>query len=167
MRLSEKAWRLLLTRLGAGEVPDDQIGPTIVRLAKPFEEARVLAATDTTVRFLQHPDHWARHEAMWFVRWAKLLDYVPALIRALQEDPEPDNRSYAAVCLAHLLMRTSDQKAIHALQKKVLNDSEEQLVRLNCYGALLEIASNRPGSIFFSGSASLEDVDFAWVRTLP
>src|SRR5712692_2853233 len=114
MRLSEKHWQLLLTRLRAGEIPGDQIGSTIVQLVKPLEEARVRAAKDTIVQFLKHSNPWARHEAMWFLRWAKSLDYVPALIRALLEDPEPDNRGYAALCLSHLLMGTSHREAIKA-----------------------------------------------------
>jgi hypothetical protein len=47
-------WRELFTRLKRGEIPDDQIGPAIVHLAKPFDATRVQTAKDTILTFLNH-----------------------------------------------------------------------------------------------------------------
>ena len=103
---------------------------------------------------------------MWFLSWAKLVDYKAALIHALQNDEDSDNRGYAALCLAQLLRGTSDHDAIQALKVKVLEDSEEGRVRLESYGALLEISGNRSGGDYFSGAAGLEGIDWEWIHTL-
>jgi len=166
MKLNNKKWQDLLADLKDGRISDDQIGSTIVRLAKPLDRDRVLSAKDTIIPYLEHPNTWARHEAMWFLRWAKLVDHKQALIHALQNDPDVDNRSYAALCLSNLLPGTSDHDSIQALKVKVLDSSEDEHVRLDSYGALLEIAENRSGGDFFSGSANLENIDWNWVHTL-
>jgi len=103
---------------------------------------------------------------MWFLRWAKLVNQKPALIHALERDQDSDNRGFAALCLAQLLRGTSDQEAIQALKGKVLDTAEEEHVRLNSYGALLEIAENCSGGDFFSGAADIRSVDWKWLGTL-
>jgi hypothetical protein len=63
--LKESAWQDFFARLKRGEIPDDQIGPAIVHLAKPFDATRIQTARDTILTFLNHQNAWARHEAMW------------------------------------------------------------------------------------------------------
>jgi hypothetical protein len=166
MNLSDQEWRLLFTKLANKRIPDEEIGSAIVHLAKPFDAARVEKAKDTILGYLNHPHAYARHEAMWFVRWAKLVNHKPALIHALEGDQDSDNRGFAALCLAQLLRGTSDQEAIQALKGKVLDTVEEEHVRLDSYGALLEIAQNRSGGDFLSQVANIDSVDWKWVGTL-
>jgi hypothetical protein len=166
MSLSDQKWQDLFTELVNKRIPDEEIGSAIVHLAKPFDAVRVETAKDTILGYLDHPHAYARHEAMWFIRWAKLVNHKTALIHALQADPDSDNRGFAALCLAQLLRGTSDHGATQALKGKVLDTAEEELVRLDSYGALLEIAENRSGSDFFSGAANIQSVDWKWVGAL-
>lgn len=164
--LKESAWQDFFARLKRGEIPDDQIGPAIVHLAKPFDAARIETAKDTILTFLNHQNAWARHEAMWFIRWANLIDHTPALIEALKNDPDSDNRRYAAICLAHLLQGTSDHDAIKELSRIVLEESEDSLVRVDCYGALVEMLNRENGSKYFGEPSRVEAIDLDWVRSL-
>jgi HEAT repeat protein len=166
MTLAQRDWQLLLEDLKNRTLQDEQIGHAIVRIAKPLDANRVLMAKDTILGYLNHPNAWARHEAMWFINWAKLLECKAELISALRDDPEPDNRGFAALCLAHMLAGTTDKDAIRELKAKALDISEEKLVRLNCYGALLEVVLNRAGTSFYSGSPGLDEVNWEWVHQL-
>ena len=166
MTLSDDDWQQLLTRLNEGQIPDEEIGSTIVHLAKPFDSRRAQIATPTIVRYLDHPNSWARHEAMWFLRWTGLVNYKTVLIHALKSDSDADNRGYAALCLAHLLHGTSDSDAVNALRAKVMDESEDENVRVNSYGALIEIVTNRSGGEFFAKFADSKNFDWDWVSTL-
>jgi HEAT repeat protein len=166
MQLSEKKWTHLLTELKEGAIPDSEIGHAIVQLAKPLDANRVSRAKDTILSFLNHPNAWARHEAMWFIRWADLHDSKAAIFRALNDDPDPDNRSYAALCLSMMLQGTHDSEAVVKLRAKLLDESEEELVRVACYAALLEITGKRSGMDFEAGTKGFQDIDWDWVRGL-
>ena len=161
-------WDEVLEKLKAQKFPTDEIGPAIVKLGKPYNEKRILRAKNVVAAYLKHPDNWVRHEAMWFLgSWGKLRQFQPALIDALQNDPDSDNRDYASLCLAHLLRGTGDLGAIKALKEVVLNEKEDKLVRLSSYGALLEIVDKRSGVDFQANDKDLSDIDWAWVRSLP
>jgi hypothetical protein len=166
MRLSEKKWTHLLTELKTGAIPESDIGHVIVQLAKPLDENLVSRAKGTILSFLNHPNAWVRHEAMWFIRWAGLLDFKEAIYRALQDDPDPDNRDYAALCLSHMLGGSHDSEAVAKLKAKLLDESEEKHFRVGCYAALLEIARNCSSTKFVAGMKGFQDIDWDWVRGL-
>jgi hypothetical protein len=164
MRLSEKKWSHLLTELKDGAIPDDEIGHVIVALSKPLEVSRVPRAKDTILSFLNHPHAWARHEVLWFISWAGLHDCKAAIYRALDDDPDADNRDYGALCLSQMLMGTRDSEAVAKLRAKLLDESEEKHVRVGCYAALLEIAGQRLSTDFVTGMKDSHDIDWRWVR---
>jgi len=166
-RLSKEDWESLLSKLSMGEVPDGEIGSAIVRLSKPLDRQRIEAAKPLILSYLNHHNEWARHEAMWFIRWSGLLEEKPALIRALTNDPDPDNRGFAALCIANMLRGTGDKEAVDALKAKIQDGSEDSLVREHAYGALIEVVTNRSGSDFFVGKKNLDNVDWDWVTKLP
>jgi hypothetical protein len=166
MTLAQGDWKSLLEELKDGTLQDEQIGHAIVQIAKPLDGNRVLLAKDTILGYLNHPNDWARHEVLWFINWAKLLECKGKLISALQSDPTPDNRGFAALSLAHMLAGTSDDEAVKELKTKLLDTSEEKFVRLDCYGALLEIVLNQTATGFYSGSLDIDKIDWDWVRQL-
>ncbi len=166
LKLSDTEWEVLLRRLSASEVPDSEIGSAIVHLSKPLDRQRVAAAKDTVLSYLNHQNAWARHEALWFIRWAGLLEEKSALIHALNNDPDPDNRGHAALCIEQMLRGTSDREAVDALKVKVQDAAEDAAVRYIAYGALIEVATDRSGSEFYTGTENLDNVDWAWVSKL-
>jgi hypothetical protein len=166
MQLSEEKWANLLTKLREGGVPDSEIGHVIVALAKPLNANHVLTGKSTILSFLNHPNAWARHEAMWFIRWAGLRDCKAAIYRALIDDPDPDNRGFAALCLSQMLRGTHDSVAIAKLRTKLLDESEEKHVRVGCYAALLEIVGRPCSTEFVAGTKDFQDIDWHWVRGL-
>jgi hypothetical protein len=58
----------------------------------------------------------------------------------------PDNRGYAAVCIAKLMRGTADTASVNALKTAVLDEKEEAAVRTDAYAALLEVVTNESGS---------------------
>jgi hypothetical protein len=160
-------WNQLLEKLKNGEIPPQEIGSAIVKLGKPFDRGRILAAKDVVAAYLNHENYWARHEAMWFLTsWGRLPEYQPALVRALRHDPFVDNRSYAATCLGRLRKGSKDLEAIRALKEALEDDKEDETVRKEAYGSLLEIAKNQPED-FRTDEKQLSDIDWNWVSSLP
>lgn len=160
-------WEDVLERLKNRQIPPEQIGHAIVKLGKPFDRARILAAKDTVALYLDHNDSWVRHEAMWFLTtWGKLREYQPALIRALRTDPEPDNRSFATTCLGRLQEGTGDADAVAALKAAVEDQTLDQLVRLYAYGALLQVVKGISDLAYSPNEHKLLDIDWEWVRSL-
>jgi hypothetical protein len=166
VKLSNQEWEILLRKLSAGEIPASEIGSAIVRLSKPFDSQRVAAAKDTVLLHLSHRNGLARQEAMWFIRWAGFREEKSALIRALRNDTDPDNRGYAALCTASLMAGTADKESVDALKAAVLDENEDASVRTDAYGALLEVATNRRDSDFNMRKKSLDDVDWEWISKL-
>jgi hypothetical protein len=106
-------WNELLDRLKAEQIPSQEIGSAIVKLGKPFNKERILAAKDVVAAYLNHADAWVRHEAMWFLTsWGRLPEYQAALVHALRCDPDVDNRAYAASCLGTLRKGSKNPEAI-------------------------------------------------------
>jgi hypothetical protein len=165
-QLSKQEWEVLLKKLSAGEIPDDEIGPAIVHLSKPLDPQRVAVAKETVLRYLGHQNSWARHEAMWFIRWAGIREENAALIKALTKDEDSDNRGYAAMCIAHLMNGTADSTSVNALKTTVLNEKEDAAVRMNAYAALIEVATKQSGSDFYIEKKNLRDIDWKWVSKL-
>jgi hypothetical protein len=164
---SEK-WNDVLVKLQSGQVPAERIGSMIVRLGKPYDAIKIDAAKDTVAMYLEHPDGWARHEAMWFLgSWGRLKDYQPALIRALQTDGVSDNRGYAATCLGRMQQGTHDPTAVRALKAVVENEKEDEAVRAEAYPALVEIVRIRPEVIPSLTDRNLGIIDWTWLRSLP
>jgi hypothetical protein len=166
-QLSKQEWEVLLRKLSAGEIPDGEIGLTIVHLSKPLDPLRAAVAKEAVLLYLNHQNSWARHEAMWFIRWSGFREEKPALIRALRNDTDPDNRGYAASCIARLMPGTADMESVNALKAAVLDENEDASVRTNAYAALIEVATNRWDSDFNVGKKTLRDVDWEWVSKLP
>jgi cbb3-type cytochrome oxidase subunit 3 len=79
-QLSEQEREVLLRKLSASEIPDREIGSTIVGRSKPLDRQRTAAAKETVLRYLNHQNSWARHEAMWFIRWGGFREENEALI---------------------------------------------------------------------------------------
>jgi hypothetical protein len=160
-------WEEVLDRLKRGQIPPDQIGHAIVKIGKPFDHARILAAKNTVARYLDHNDSWVRREAMWFLTsWGRLKEYQPALIQALRTDPDLDNRSFAATCLGRLGQGTKDAEVIAALKTTVEDSDLEQLVRLYAYGALLQVVKGIPDLGYSPHEQKLSKVDWEWVSSL-
>ena len=160
-------WEDVLDRLKRGQIPPDQIGHAIVKIGKPFDQARILAAKNTVALYLDHNDSWVRHEAMWFLTsWGRLKEYQHALIRAHRTDPDLDNRSFAATCLARLCQGTKDAEVIAALKTTVEDSDSEQLVRLYAYGALLQVVKGTQALGYSPHEHKLSEVDWEWVRSL-
>jgi hypothetical protein len=165
-KLNEQEWNVLLTKLSAGEIADSEIGAAIVQLSKPLEPERIATAKETILRHLNHQNGWARHEAMWFIRWIGLREENAALMKALRDDQDPDNRGFAALCISQLMSGTADKPTVNALKMTVLDDKEEDAVRNNAYAALIEVVKNESGSDFYTGKKTLADIDWQWVSTL-
>jgi hypothetical protein len=163
----DQKWEDVLDRLKRGQIPPDQIGHAIVKLGKPFDHARVLAAKDTVALYLDHNDRWVRHEAMWFLTsWGKFKEYQPALIYALRTDPNLDNRSFAATCLGRLWQGTSEGEVVETLKTAVEDSDLDQLVRLYAYGALLQVVKGKSDLGYSPHEHKLSDVDWEWVSSL-
>jgi HEAT repeats len=163
----DEKWEDVLNGLKSGQIPPEQIGHAIVKLGKPFDGARILAAKDTVALYLNHNDSSIRHEAMWFLTsWGRLKEYEPALIRALQTDPDLDNRSYAATCLGRLRQGTNDAGAVAVLKAAVEDKDLDQLVRLYAYGALLQVVKGISDLGYSPHEHKLSDVDWGWVSSL-
>jgi HEAT repeat protein len=167
-KFQNQPWQSVLEQLKSRTVPKQEVGSAIVRLGKPFDRARILAAKDVVAAYLNDPDDWIRHEAIWFLTcWGRLKEYQPAVIAALLHDSEPDNRSFAATCLGRLQEGTGNHDAASALKAAVENQAEEALVRLYAYGALLQVARGVSDTSFDPHDHKLSDIDWLWVRTLP
>jgi hypothetical protein len=165
-KLNKPEWEALLARLSAGKIHDSEISAAIVHLSKPLEPGRIRTVKETILRHLHHQNTWARHEAMWFIRWAGLREENAALVKALRDDLDPDNRGYAAVCIANLMRGTADTASVNALKTPVLDEKEEDAVRTDSYAALLEVVTNESGSDFYIGKKNLTDIEWQWVSTL-
>jgi hypothetical protein len=162
-----QSWEDVFYRLKNGQIPDEEIGRAIVKLGKPFDQERILAAKDTVAHFLDHSDGWVRHEAIWFLTcWGKLRQFKPALIRALQTDPDLDNRGFAATCLGRLQQGTNDAETVAALKATVEDQNLDELVRLHAYRALLQAAKNISDLGSSPHEQTLSDVDWEWVSSL-
>lgn len=159
-------WEDVLERLKSREIPVEQIGSAIVWLAKPFNRTRILAAKDTVALYLDHPDSWVRHEAMWFFTWGKVKEHKAALIRALRTDPDLDNRSFAATCLGRLQQGMADADAVSALKATIEDQTLDPLLRLYAYGALLQIVKGVSDLKYSPHEHTLSDIDLEWVRSL-
>src|SRR5258708_16121382 len=160
-------WNDLLEKLKNKELPSSKIGPAIVKLGKPFDEKKILAAKDVVAGYLNHKDSWVRREAMWFLTsWGRLPEYRPALIRALREDPDLDNRAYAASSLGILDKGNKNPETIKALRAVLEDDQQDELVRKYAYRSLLEVVKNNPVTDFDPNDKRLADVDWTWVKSL-
>jgi HEAT repeat protein len=165
--LGVRAWDQLLEALTNKAIPTEEIGSAIVKLGKPFNKNRILTAKDIVAQYLHHEDSWVRHEAMWFLTsWGKLVEYQPSLIFALKNDPDLDNRSYAASSLGILQRGSSNQQAIAALKESLNDDRQDELVRKYAYRSLLQIARNDSGSGFSPHDKKLSDIDWRWINSL-
>ncbi|HWZ46290.1 MAG TPA: HEAT repeat domain-containing protein [Candidatus Saccharimonadales bacterium] len=162
----KRKWNELLEKLRNKEIPVKEIGSAIVKLGKPFDKEKILAAKDVIAGYLNHEDDWVRREAMWFLTsWGRLPEYQPALIHALRCDPDLDNRSYAATCLGRLRKGSKNLEAIRVLKEALEDGQEDELVRKEAYSSLLEIVKDQPED-FRIHEKQLSDVDWDWVRSL-
>jgi hypothetical protein len=162
-----RSWNELLEKLKAAQIPSREIGSAIVKLGKPFDQERILAAKDVVAGYLNHADAWVRHEAMWFLTsWGRLPEYQPALVHALRHDPDVDNRAYGASCLGTLRKGSKNPEAMMALKEALEDMQEDELVRKYAYRSLLEIVKNDPESSFSPNDKQLSDIDWDWVRSL-
>lgn len=163
-----KTWESVLEQLRDRQIPPEHIGSAIVRLGKPFDEARIHAAKDAVASYLDDADSWVRHEAMWFLTtWGRLKEYQPALVRALRTDPDLDNRSFAATCLGRLQEGTGNRDAVAALKATVEDENEDELVRLYAYGSLLQVVKGVSDLGYSPHEHKMSDIDWEWVRSLP
>lgn len=163
----DQTWENVLQRLKNREISAEETGPAIVKLGKPFDRTKILAAKDTVALYLDSTDPWARREAMWFLTsWGGLKEYQPALIHALRSDSDPDNRGYAATCLGRLQQGTGNLDAVGALKARVVDEKEEELVRLFAYGAILQVFKGISDLGSVPHECKLSDVDWDWVGSL-
>jgi hypothetical protein len=160
-------WNDRLEKLRNNKVPPQEIGSAIVKLGKPFDQERILAAKDVVATYLNHEDAWVRREAMWFLTsWGRLPEYQPALLHALRHDPDVDNRGYAATCLATLNRGSKNPQVIAALKQALEDNQEDELTRKYAYRSLLEVVKGEPTSDFSPNDHKLSDVNWEWVKSL-
>src|SRR5712671_2096903 len=165
--LGTREWNELLEKLKNQQIPSPEIGSAIVKLGKPFDKGRILAAKDVVASYLNHEEPWVRREAMWFLTsWGGLQEYSRALIHALQNDPLPDNRAYAASSLGVLFKGSKNSEAIKALRLTLEDTNEEELVRKYAYRSLLQIAKDEPTVDFPPHERQLSDIDWQWVTSI-
>jgi HEAT repeat protein len=167
MDVAQRHWNELLEKLRSRGIPSQEIGRAIVKLGKPFDRQRILSAKDVIASYLNHEDNWVRREAMWFLTsWGRLVEYQPALIHALRNDPFLDNRSYAATCLGALQRGTQNPEAVRALRDTVEDTEEDELVRKYAYRSLLEIVWGDSAPSFSPHDQDLSSIDWDWVRSI-
>lgn len=163
---------VLLNMLNEGVIPDNLLAKAIVRLAKPFNQRRIEKAKASVASCLENSDPLVRHEAIWFLGcWAKLKEYEPQLINALLNDPDPDNRGFAATCIGSLGKATKDGVLLTPLASVVRCETEPEHVRMKAYAGLLNVAGRSDmGSEeefeFSIGRHSLKEIDWKWVDSL-
>jgi HEAT repeats len=170
--LDSASWETILDELRSGTIPPGQIHTAIVRLGKPLDRRKIEKAKDAVSAYLEHPNPWIRHEALWFLgSWGRLREYEPQIIKALRFDPDEDNRSFAAFCLGTLEAGRNDPKVLRALKDVVLEPNEAEIVRVNSFAAMLEVAGRKiDRSEFFAlqtGARGLSDIDWQWVNKIP
>src|SRR5262245_43131907 len=125
--MRNRSFTELLERLRQRALSVEEIGPAIVKLAKPFDHDRITAAREVVASYLEHPDAWVRHEAIWFLAsWARLPEYRPHVLQAFRTDPDADNRGYAALCLTYLYEGTRSAEAEADLARTVLDGAADR-----------------------------------------
>ena len=163
---------LVLKMMEQGDIPENSIVRAIVRVAKPYDDARLARAKHIVARYLHHPDSLVRHEAIWFLGcWGKFKDYLPNLLEALFGDPDPDIRGFAATCVGVLDRGAKNSAAIGALVDVIRNECEDADVRLKAYSGLLDVADLKtmPNDERFKyaiGEKGLEHIDWNWVNSI-
>lgn len=167
--LDSASWNELLDALARGAIAPEQVHTAIVRLGKPLDKDRIQIAKHVVSRYLEHPDPWVRHEALWFLgSWGRLREFEPAIIRALRSDPVDDNREFAAACLGILEFGQNEPHVLKALRESVLNPGEAESVRLTSYAAMLEVTGVNIGkkdlSDFQMGRKLISDINWKWVE---
>jgi hypothetical protein len=166
--LDKKPWKEVLDLLRRREVPDDQIGHAIVLVGKPHDESRAQAAKEVVASYLKHSNPWARHEATWFLGcWYRLKEYEPLIQNAFINDPDEENRSYAARCLAGLAEGSQNKDLLKTLASVTRSPGEPKAVRLSAYDAMQVVFNGKSalrslGSDF--GLGKLDRIDWQWVE---
>lgn len=168
--LDKMNWPEVLELLHTGQVPDRLIHKAIVRIAKPYNQRAVEASKGEISKFLEHPDAWVRHEALWFLAsWASLREFKPQVIHALQHDADEDNRQFAAICLGGLESGTGDPESLRILGAVVLDQAQPEHVRATAYAAMLLVHEGEQATprsdYFYIGGGGVEEADLAWVRS--
>ena len=159
----------LLSGLMRRELPVPEIGPAIVRLAKSLVDRQEVAALKPAVaQYLDHPDDWVRHEAVWYLGvWARAREYEAILLEVAAADRNPDIRSFAAFGLGKLCRGgQASMLTVQTLARMVEDETQDRLLRLSAYGSLLEIVRGVSDLDFVTYDKDLPDVDWEWVRSL-
>lgn len=166
--LEKLPWEEALEVLRTGRVPEELLHKAILRVGKTYDMDKLHTARHVIAQYLDHENPWVRHEAMFCLGvWGKLREFEPHIIRMMQDDPDPDNRGAAALCLGIMESGSKHAEGLKALARVALKATEEDTVRLTAYGAMLEvwhggIERNWP---YQMGDRTLQEVDWTWVRS--
>jgi hypothetical protein len=165
-----RKWKELLAELESDTLAPEDVGPAIVRVAKADKPLSIHSLKKIIPQYFLHPDSWARHEAIWFVSWAKMTDLSPLIVERMRNDPDEDNRSFAALCLGHMYEGIKEIEILMILARTVRNPEETVDVRATAYGAILHLWYGKVGRRleFDFGEANLDMIDWDWLnREIP
>ena len=170
--LDKMSWQDVLDLLRQQKIPAEHIGHAIVRVGKPYDEFKSRVAKDVIATYLNHPNSWARREAMWFLAsWYRMKEYEPSVARLLSKDSDEDNRAYAAACIGRLESGTKEINALRILASVVRNPTEALPVRASSYDAMKavfdgQVAGSGEHNSYAQGTRTLEEIDFQWVNRI-
>ena len=153
--------------LEAGTADSGQICHAIVEIAKPYDAEIIKQHAPLIASFLDHPDSLIRHQAVWYLgSWGHLPTYVSQIVHAAENDPDSDNRAFAARSAGSILKHHKKRDLAELLLRLVEDDQQETEVRLSAYSGLL-YAWNRPDDFgFLTVDKTLADVDRDFVAKL-
>ena len=137
-----------------------QICAAIGTIGKPYDAAVISTHAALVAKYLIHPDHVVRHQAIWFLgSWGHLSEYEPLIQERAFTDSDVYNRAYAALCLGTLLKHKKDSAPARVLLTFVEDENEEMEVRLSAYSGLLFAWNRSESSAFLLSGRSLSEKD--------
>jgi HEAT repeat protein len=144
----------------------EQIIQAIVQIGKPLDETVVKKTAALIASYLHHDDFLVRYQAIWFLSsWGRLPEYISEVIKAAKQDPNVDNRAFAARSAGLVLKKQKDKAALQSLAAMVEDQNEEPEVRTAAYSALLRTWNKREARDFEPmGDKSVEDIEVAWLE---
>lgn len=167
--MSEPDFEETLRTLQQHELLVEAIGPAILVVGKHHDPIRIQRSKAVIAGFLDHPDAWVRHEALFCLGlWWAFPEFEDKFKDMLLQDPDELVRSTAAHCLGVLKRGAKDVSILSFLARVVLRQDEDPSVRSVAYGAMLMVAepSNpKKATRFLSYMEGIEKIDLQWVRS--
>lgn len=148
-------------------VDSEQICSAIVCIGKPYDSEVIEALAAIVGKYLDHPDHVVRHQAVWFLSsWGHLPEYASRIRDAACMDSEVDNRAFAAKSLGSILKLTKDPSLTRNLLAFVEDERETVEVRSSAYSGLLYAWNRDEAFAFLLGDKAISEVDREFIMKL-